>query len=235
MGKDWILAVEPQESKLYQKFFPQWVDHLLILPENNKGLTYSLMAIKEYAIVNGYDLVFKIDDDMKGWYGKERKSGNTDKAFIRGLKACEEKMGAVESIGVFEKEKTALLPLVGAIGFPYSNQMFEVGEEWGERGRLQTCYLIRPWEWYLNPKMKDNDDFSAFIYLRFSGKRALRYNWLGMIVKPVAKNPGGLQMFNRRETMVESNALLRQEFPLLKFRKVEGKPWDEEPDMRSVP
>lgn len=222
MERDWILAVEPQEAKLYEKFYPQWKENLLILPENNKGLTYSLIKIKEYAIAHSYEAVFKIDDDMRGWYGRERKSGNTLKAFTRGLGACEE---------MLLRASTGIM----AVSFPYSNHMFEVEKEWSERGRLQTCYLIRPEWWYLNPKMKDNDDFSAFISLRFQGFEVFRYNWLGMVCKPVAKNPGGLQMFNRRDTMIESNAILRQEFPDLKFRKVEGKPWDEEPDMRSVP
>lgn len=221
VGKDWILAVEPQEAKLYEKFYPQWKENLLVLKENNKGLTYSLINIKEYALERGYELVFKIDDDLRGWYGKERKSGNTMRAFSHGLTACE--------LALFcDKE-------LGGISFPYSNQMFEVTKDWNERGRFQTCYLVRPERWYLNPKMKDNDDFSAFIWLRFNNFKVFRYNFLGMVVKPVAKNPGGLQMFNRKETMIESNALLRQDFPLLKFRKVEGKPWDEEPDMRSVP
>lgn len=73
------------------------------------------------------------------------------------------------------------------------------------------------------------------IALRYADWKVFRYNFLGMVCKPVAKNPGGLQMFDRKATMIQSNAILRHEFPSLKFRKVEGKPWDEEPDMRSVP
>lgn len=65
--KDAVLFVEPQESKVYKEIYPN--NEIVILPENDKGISY----VRNY-ILNYYDcVVFVLDDDITKIYSKQGK------------------------------------------------------------------------------------------------------------------------------------------------------------------
>lgn len=217
---DYRVFIEPQEYGKYVKTMGN--GRLVLLGANDKGLGYSKESIKDYAIKNGYDLIFKVDDDMLGWWGRSRRRSDSvsHEVFIELLKDCEEQ---------FLKH-----PEVKAIGFSYAWQMFDKDKWTGINQRLQSCYLTRTQDFHADALISVFEDFAAFLAIRVQNGVTLRYGFAGMDIEPVGKNPGGHQNFNRKERAVAEIEQLRKLYPALKFRKVTGKDWDIEPDMRDV-
>ena len=61
-GVPFKVVVEPNEVSAYEK---EWGDHLLVLPENNRGLVYSRNWIKRYSTDQGHDRHWQFDDDIR--------------------------------------------------------------------------------------------------------------------------------------------------------------------------
>ena len=219
---DWKLFIEPQEKTTYLRLYPMLENRLVVLPENNQGLMYALGQIREYAKAHRYDLIFKLDDDVKGWYDASRKRSK--------IPVIEFERAIERSAFLMRTDNT-----VGGVSFPYSHQMFDVDEEWSSKGRFQSCYIVRTSLLYYNPNVRVFTDFSNYVHIRSLGMHVARYNYIGMDIQPVAQYAGGLQMLDRSSFYEESIKALRADFPFLRFRPVEGKKWKEEPDMRSIP
>jgi hypothetical protein len=60
-GIDFKIVVEPQEVAAYSE---KWGEHLLVLPENNRGLVYSRNWIFEYSVAAGDVRHWQFDDDV---------------------------------------------------------------------------------------------------------------------------------------------------------------------------
>ena len=60
LGIDYRIFVEPQDKGAYN------FKNVIVLEQNDQGLGYSTGFAKKYAEEKGYDLVFRIDDDVKG-------------------------------------------------------------------------------------------------------------------------------------------------------------------------
>jgi hypothetical protein len=221
-GGDWSVFVEPQE---YDAYLKAGVPPIFLekLDKNGQGLMYAKQFIQRYAQDNGYDVVFKIDDDVRGWVGRSRK-------FVSQFSL--EVFEAIVRDGMFMFEKH---PNLFAIGFPYSHQMFNVGNKWSVNARLQSCYMVRTEHLCPDPRIEVFEDFATFIKIRVLGGDTVRYNFAGINCRPVGKGKGGLQAFTDRKEQAERSAQVLQEiYPALKFRKVEGKAWEWEPDMRDT-
>ena len=62
-GVPFHLVVEPQEAEAYQR---EWgAEHVLTLPDDNKGLVFSRNWIKQYSIARGDVRHWQFDDDIK--------------------------------------------------------------------------------------------------------------------------------------------------------------------------
>lgn len=188
-GFDVRIFVEPQELEAYREaarlanyeyrldiFDEQFVD----IGATDKGLGFVKQFIHDYAIEHKYDLVFKMDDDVKRFKG--RGKSKPDDLMV---------LDFAEMVGecrlAFGK-----YPDVAAIGFPYDNELFEGKyKTWRSvNERLQSCYIIR--SEYINGGYDTFEDFAQFIYIRQQGKITLRYGALGIDCADVGKNGGGV-------------------------------------------
>lgn len=215
---DWKIFVEPQDFEKYANV----ATNLISIEKDNQGFSYVKSFIKNYAEKNGYDLVFKVDDDIK-CFTDFRKNTTPEKTAELLTEFINEKV-----MKGFEN------PLLGAISFPYSFEMFEK-KEWTKSKRIQTCYICRT-EYVQQPILGISvfEDFAVGIKILTDGKIILKYGLLGqnMGVK-VGGGTGGHQDFDRNEQALKEVDLLRKIYPPLKFKKV-SKAWSVEPDLRSV-
>lgn len=123
---------------------------------------------------------------------------------------------------------------VKAISFPYSFQMFQANKIWTEiNKRTQTCYLVRTAFLYPDPRISSLEDFATFIFIRVHNGIVLRYGYAGVVCRDVGSNSGGHQAFDREAQVKKEIGYLRELYPALKARKVKGKAWSIEPDLRN--
>lgn len=225
VGFDVKVFVEPQEYNQYlerlnhgdyenRTHFPP--ESLINIGENDQGLGFAMKFIKQYALDNAYDLVFKMDDDVLRFNarGKNKPDDEMVMDFAGMVGVCRKTMGEY--------------PDVGAIGFGYRNELRDPKRWVLINGRLQTCYIIR------TDLMQDGtfdamEDFAQYVLLRKANKVTLRYGLLGIDCADVGKNKGGHQMFDRGAKVEADIAKLKEIHPAIQFKKVDGKDWAYEP------
>jgi len=218
-GIDWKIFVEPQDFVEYSHVFG--FENVKDIQADNRGLGYAKDFITSYAKSAGYDLIFKIDDDIRGFtdFRKKLKPEGTGRylsALIPQLAKC-----------------FNIQPELGAIAFPYAFEMYD-RKLWEATKRIQTAYLIRTDLMYSNRAVSVFEDFVAGLHVLTQGKKILKYCLTGidMGVK-VGGGSGGHQMFDRHAQALKEVEELRKVYPPLCFRAVD-KPWKIEPDLRSV-
>lgn len=216
---DWKVFIEKEDFLDYARILP--ADKLVILEETNQGLGYAKTIIKNYALNNGYDFIFKVDDDIKGWTDFRKTLEPKESA-----EKCE---GFVKIITQYMKET----PAIGAVSFPYSFQMFSQFD-YKKTKRVQTAYITNVEDFYADPKVSVFEDFAVGLSVMVKGKMVLYYGESGisMGVK-VGGGEGGHQSFDRQERAMKEIEELRKIYPPLAFRKV-NKIWCYEPDLKSV-
>lgn len=223
-GFDVRIFVEPQDLKAYREGAKDanYQNYTAIKPEqfvsilkNDQGLDYVRRFVKRYAIKNGYDLVFKMDDDVLRFNGRGRNKPDDEMIvdFAVMVGKCRKAFGRYKD--------------VGAIGFPYRNELFTVQEWAGINMRLQSCYIIKPD--FITEGFNHFDDFADYMNIRKQNKVTLRYGLMGQDLADVGKNRGGLQMFDREALQDEAIPKLREMHPSLQFKAVKGKSWSIEP------
>lgn len=229
-GFDVRIFVEPQDvaayreaakNANYQNYLDYSDDQFIDIGENDRGLSYVKGFIKKYAEANGYDLVFKLDDDVLRFSG-------------RGRSKPDDRMVIDFSVMVAACRKVFSQYLdVAAIGFPYRNELYEP-KEWSLlNGRLQSCYIVRT-EYMVNDERLGNhfEDFHNYIYIRSKNKVTLRYGLLGMDIADVGTNPGGCQDTPRTEAGAHTAIdALRELYPALKVKLNQSKEWKVEPSL----
>lgn len=224
---DWRLFVEPQDYDNYRKL----TKNIVRIDQNDKGLGYSKVCIKQYAEKNGYDVVFKIDDDIINFqytgFGRTVKNLTKEKRVRDKVDPLIE--NSVKAFKIFKD--------LGGISIVYGGGKYksEVVEEWmAVNKRLQTCYLIRT-ELLCPPScgiLPCFEDFSTYLNLRKKGYFTLQYGLTGMIYEEVGANDGGIQDFNREKLAIKAKAILQALYPGLKWRPRPEKAWKFEPDLR---
>ena len=191
------------------------------IEQHNLGLGMTNRYIKEFAKAHKFDLIFKIDDDLMGWVGKTRKFSDTLNPFVF-------QMLLDDCVKIFDQ-----YPQVGGISFPYSFQMFELKKWVGVNQRFQTCYLVRTDSMLDDPRISAFEDFGNFLNIVLKKQQVvLRYGYAGMHCLPVGEGLGGHQSFDRKARFEQEAAALREIHPGLQFKRVEGKGWTYEPDLR---
>lgn len=208
---DYRIFVEPQDYDSYG------VDNLVNIGQNDQGLFFVKQFIYDYALENGYDAIFKVDDDVRGWTNYRAKQGPEDsaKTFIKIIE---------ESVKQFNKH-----PEIKAVGFPYSFQMFSQFE-WAKSNRLQTCYLVRTESFSPKEGVSVFEDFYTALRIRVNGGMILRYGLSGIdLGNGVGKGKGGLQMFDRDELAKKEIEIMKELYPMLTVKEVKGKSWSVEP------
>lgn len=215
---DWRVFVEPQDAEMYSSFVPQ--ERLVVMERNNPGgLWYAKQQIRNYAEQRGYDLVFKFDDDCDSLTTRGGKSTETSvRLYHQAIK---------DAVDAFEK-----YPLLGAVCYPYRNEMYQLKKWTGLNARLQSCYLLRTQLLQGDPPFSTFEDFANFVYIRVNGFYTLRYGLMGLSLLPVGKTDAGANSYDRGKQAWADIEAMRKIYPALRVKRVEGKPWPIEPDFR---
>jgi hypothetical protein len=205
LGLDYRIFVEPQDEQNYSSF-----KNVIILPDNNKGLGYSTIYAKKYAVNNGYDLIFKIDDDVKA-------IGTIEKDIDKIMAA-------------FKIEK------VGAIVFPYDFEFYAKTEKIFTRinKRIQTCYIIRTHIYEPREEISTFEDFYEYLLLRQKGYDSLYCSKHLIQCSPVGQGKGGLQVFDRSEMALKEIHIFKSIDPTIKVIQKPDKPWKYEPKFTDI-
>lgn len=200
LGLDYRIFIEPQDENNYKQY-----QSVVILPSNNQGLGYSTMYAKKYANDNGYDLIFKIDDDVKS-IGEIEKDINK---IIQSFK----------------------IPKVGAVVFPYDFEFYAKTEKLFSRinKRIQTCYIIRTSIYEPRQDVSTFEDFYEYLILRQKQYDTLYCSKHLIKCSPVGKGNGGLQVFDRSEMALKEIQIFKSIDPTIQVIEKPDRPWKYEP------
>lgn len=199
LGLDYRIFVEPQDAQKYN------FENVVLLDANDKGLGYATSFAKNYAEENGYDLYFRIDDDVKG-------IGEIEKDIDKILKAFD-------------------IPKLGAVVFPYSFEWYAKTLKLFTRvnKRTQTCYIIRTKLFRPNERVSTFDDFYQYLLLRNDNYDTLYCSKHLIDCAPVGGGTGGLQVFDRSEMALNEINIFKSIDPTIKVINKPDKPWKYEP------
>lgn len=215
------IFVEPQQHYEYSKVVDP--THLVDLPFSDKGNEFACDWIGHYAVENKFDLVLKLDDDVRGFVQRFSARKNLEKSqtiFLDMIEDCRP---------MFEKEQR-----LGGIGYPYAHQMWEVKKWLSVNSRLQTCYMVRashmrtPYE-----HLQHWEDFYRFLRILNMNQLTLRYGLAGIECEPVGKTPGGCQDFDRASQAQKSMAYLNRMWPGIAWKRTDHS-WGVEPDFKGT-
>lgn len=225
-GADYKIIVEPQDYEAYKKEFT----NLLVVPQDDRGLDFALFHGKAFALDNGYDVIFKIDDDVSGWVPTYDK---------RDLHNNEVQRDDIQRFQIILKDISEPLehPEIGGISFGYRFEFWHDKKWLAVNQRFQTCYVVKtecfspdPETGYFGSMWQD---FRDFLNVRKFGKNTLRYGRYTMDTD-VASGEGGFEAMYKTRTPEQYKEVIekfRGEFPLLRWR--EKKNGNIEPDMNS--
>jgi hypothetical protein len=196
---DYKIFVEPQDAAKYP------FANVEVIDANDKGLGYATSYAKAYAKRHFYDLVFKIDDDVKG-------------------------IGAIENdihkvIDAFKIDK------LGAVVFPYSFEFYSKSTKLFTRAnkRVQTCYIMRERLFRPSPEVSTFEDFYQYLLLRNDGYETLLCSRHLIECAPVGSGSGGLQVFDRQAMAKKEIAIFKAIDPTIDIITKPNKPWKYEP------
>lgn len=219
--EDTKLFIEPQDREQYS-FVPE--ENIVVLPENDKGLGYSLYNVKQYAVEHGYDAIWKIDDDIGKF--RKRKQKQPENPAERIL----QKQSNFDEI---EKVATQILrnkKQVGAIGFPYDNEMYEA-KDYSINQKLQTSYIVRTELFDPRPEISTQEDYWAYIHVRMQGYAVVRFGNYGISLGvEVGGGTGGLQDFDRKQLITGEMEYIRNIYPNIVFKAKPNSKWGYEVD-----
>ncbi len=199
LGLDYKIFVEPQDEATYN------FKNVVVLDKDNNGLGYSTSFAKRYAEEKGYDLVFRIDDDVTG-------IGEIEKDIHQIIRA-------------FDIQK------VGAIVFPYSFEWYAKTEKLFSRKnkRSQTCYIIRTKLFRPVSEISTFDDFYQYLLMRNDGYDTLFCSRHLIDCAPVGQGRGGLQAFDRSAMALKEINIFKSIDPTITVISKPDKPWRFEP------
>lgn len=208
-GFPYKIIVEPQNLEEYSKKFG--ADNMLPLKENDKGMEYAQFHGKQFALENGYDFIFKIDDDIHGWATifKGDTKNNTERFQLL----------------MQEIQKPMEHPSCAGISFGYRQEFWHDKQWLGVNQRFQTCYVVRtnlyrPLEQGYSMGMWE--DMINFLRVIEDGHKVLRYGRYLMDTEVESGMPGGLTDYYKKRTPEQYASVienLRKEFPWLPFRQ----------------
>ena len=200
LGVDSVVLLEKEDYELY--------DHpnKVLLEKSNAGLGYSLSCGKKYAKENGYDIIFKIDDDVKG------------------IGTIVDDLETI--ISYFEK-----YPNLGAVCFPYDFEFYNKSDKLFTHinKRIQTCYLIRTDSFRPMEGVNTFEDFSQFFHIVNNNEFTLFCARHAIKCKPVGGGTGGCQAFDRKEQAEKEIEYFKSIDPTIGVIVKENKSWYYEP------
>lgn len=217
LGIEYRIGLEQTDSQQYDSV-PN-----AVYSADNIGITGALLSMR--ASLSNTELLFKIDDDVRGFTGNLKKN-------------------LPVFIAQFEKH-----PKLGAICFPYEQEFYYPARKLFSyvNARLQTCYIIRQellgswlgnvYDPVVKPFGDPFEDFLHFIDMRSKGYFTLLASANRIKCLPVGKGVGGLQDFNRAEYGLKTIKEIIQMYPKLnlQIRHKSESSWQYEPDWSKEP
>jgi len=200
MMYDYKIFVEENQEMYYSQSIGS--THLVLTP-NGSGLIGQLIEIGKYAESHGYDLVLKMDDDMRFTKDKSPKDETS-------LVVSEYIKSAIDLFT--SRQDVAITNVVKPATYRYSNK-----EGWKIRQKpIYGNYMIRT-EMFkcLTHEMLLFDDLVFSIEARKQGK--MIYQYYGAYEDAIThKNAGGLQSYDRDQLSRKAFEYLKTKYPLLK-------------------
>lgn len=182
-GVDFRIFVEPSQAMYYEQSFD--VENIVETKDDN-GFMNQIIDIGKYATKNKYDLVFKIDDDMKFSARGVRKDGTVE-LFQNIINELKEKFLNTKNIGAINIAKPMTYMHSEKKGFKarkkpiYGNYI------------MDPKYLVM-----MKPEMLLFDDLFLTIEVKKDKKDI--YTYLGAYEDAITHtNQGGLQSFDRND------------------------------------
>jgi GT2 family glycosyltransferase len=199
LGLDYKIFVEPQEADIYN------FNNVIVHDENNIGLGGALVSIKKYAEKNNYDVILKVDDDVKA-------------------------IGEIEK-DLDKIQKAMSFPQISAICFPYSFEFYAKSNKMftRENKRLQTAYFIKTKKFRPSKEVSTFEDFYQFLQIINSNEKTLFCSKHLIKCKPVGGGEGGLQMYDRKEMAVKEINIFKNVDPSIDVIIKKDKSWFYEP------
>lgn len=199
LGLDYRVFVEPNELPNYP------YANVQVLPENGKGLGYSLVQCKQYAKQHGYEAVLKIDDDV-------RAIGNVENDLPQIFAALS-------------------LPRISAICFPYKFEFYSKTPLLFSRlnKRMQTAYFIKTDKWMPHVCASMFEDFFQYIQIINRGEQTLFCSKHAIDCAAVGSNSGGLQLYDRAPMALKTINFFREIDPTLGVLEKPNRRWRYEP------
>lgn len=226
---DYVIMLEESDVSDYCSKLGIPKENIISLSQSNQGLGYSLMCASIYAKDSGYEAIFKIDDDVNKF--RKRKQPEPESEEEGTKQRVENFKYALKLVDQILSENKQ----VGAVGFPYDNQMYETSD-FSVNKKLQTCYAVRLDLYNPIPEISSQEDYYAYINVRKAGYKTVRLDNLGISLGiDVGQGDGGLQskdLMARQESAKKEVQLLQKMFPGLAVKKKEGTAWGYEIDFR---
>lgn len=172
LGLKPILVIEPQDEDDYSFFDYEYI----LLPENDKGISFSRNYIMEYSRKNHFDYIVQIDDDVNSFYRK-----NSDGKLLK------DNASFIEALNRFIEYK-------GYCGLEYQQFSWCQENQYTHNRSVEVCLMMYlpniPENVKFDPLSKEDKDFA--IQLIFLGKKTMKMNDICFSVPKIGTNEGGL-------------------------------------------
>lgn len=227
------IFIEPQQYEAYSKLFDD--SELVVIGANDRGLCYAKLCIQEYAKSKGFKYVFKMDDDINNIRVRNISA-------LKEIHDVDRKFRTEEFLDKAIRDSLEMLntvPDIKGISFCYGQELRQedLSIIWEKLNkRFQSSYIVEVDYLFPYPEHIDNngfEDFDTFFNLVHNGYFVARHEQLGLDYRPVGKNAGGVQDFDRHKAVLETKAVMSKRYPYLKWKKV-NKDWPYEPCMKTT-
>ena len=171
------------------------------------GLIKQLMFIQKYAVDNGYDIVWKVDDKMR--FKKQGVKMHDSSTYINKLiKTVKQR---------FKKNKDLdLVTVCKPLDYRYSK------EKTGFKKRNTVCagnYFVRSKRMMFNKNVFALDELQLYLHLTSTGTKTMETCFDMYMDNPMGQFQGGLQFFDRLKLSQETYKYLVKQYPLLKLKE----------------
>jgi hypothetical protein len=200
----WKVFVEPDQAVYYAQTIPK--AHLVVTG-NNIGLVGQLRMIARYAIRKGYDLVWKIDDDMM-FKRKGIKKHQIHEVVEQTIPDLTERFSQDADLGVIN----IAMPRDYMYKQVYNDSpKFYTKKKW----MVKCSYVVRPEDMDYTDGNYTFDDVEIGL-IDMEKRKKIEFYAGCYNDNLIRENQGGLQSFDRDEKARQSLAALVKRFPKIK-------------------
>lgn len=173
-----VLVIEPQEEQAIKGKY-----EYILLPDNDRGISFSRNYILNYSRQNKFDYIVMIDDDVNSFY-KKNEEGKLEKNNESFLEALER-----------------FIEYRGYCGLEYQQFAWCQDSKYTYNRSVEVCMMIYvpyiPDDVQFDPKSKEDKDFA--IQMIMKGKKTMKMNDIALAVPSVGTNEGGLHDWYQSE------------------------------------